>query len=329
MIKFAMFGAGRIAKVHGQTLSEHPSVSLEYVIDPVAVAAEAVAEEFNAKVVDAETALADESINAVLICSSTDTHSDLIERAAKAGKAIFCEKPVDLDISRARDVAQIVKETGVTCFIGFNRRFDPTFMSMREQKDNGRIGNLEQLVITSRDPSPPPVSYIKVSGGLFRDMMIHDLDMARWMLGEEPVEIYATGSSLVDPEIGDAGDVDSAHVIMKTASGKLCHINNSRRASYGYDQRIEALGSKGMLQAENHKESLVRYLGEEGDIAEKPMHFFLERYMPAYRNELQEFVETVLEGREPTATIEDGVRALELADACLESLNTGKAVQLV
>ena len=328
MIKFAMFGAGRIAKVHGQTLSEHPAVSLEYVIDPVAVAAEAVAEEFNAKVVDADTALADENINAVLICSSTDTHSDLIERAAKAGKAIFCEKPVDLDISRARDVAEIVKETGVTCFIGFNRRFDPTFVSMREQKDNGRIGNLEQLVITSRDPSPPPVSYIKVSGGLFRDMMIHDLDMARWMLGEEPVEIYATGSSLVDPEIGEAGDVDSAHVIMKTASGKLCHINNSRRAAYGYDQRIEALGSKGMLQAENHKESLVRYLGEEGDIAEKPMHFFLERYMPAFRNELQEFVETVLEGREPAATIEDGVKALELADACLESLKTGKAVKL-
>ena len=328
MIKFAMFGAGRIAKVHGQTLSEHPAVSLEYVIDPVAEAANAVAEQFNAKVTDVETALADKNINAVLICSSTDTHANLIEKAAQAGKAIFCEKPVDLDISRARDVAQIIKETGVTCFIGFNRRFDPTFTSMRDQKNAGRIGNLEQLVITSRDPSPPPVDYIKVSGGLFRDMMIHDLDMARWMLGEEPVEVYATGSALVDPEIGEAGDIDSAHVILKTASGKLCHINNSRRAVYGYDQRIEALGETGMLQAQNQLEHQLRYVGEEGDISAKPMHFFLERYMPAYRNELQEFVDTVIEGREPSATIEDGVAALALADACYESLQTGKTIKL-
>ena len=329
MIKFAMFGAGRIAKVHGQTLNEHPAVSLKYVIDPVAEAAETVASQFNAKVTDIDTAFADESIDAILICSSTDTHSGLIERAARAGKAIFCEKPVDLDLSRARDVAEIVKETGVTCFIGFNRRFDPTFMTMKKQQEQGRIGKLEQLVITSRDPSPPPVSYIKVSGGLFRDMMIHDLDMARWMLGEEPVEVFATGSALVDPEIGEAGDVDSAHVILKTASGKLCHINNSRRASYGYDQRIEALGSKGMLQAGNHRENNVSFLGEEGDVTAKPMHFFLERYMPAYRNELQEFVETVLEGGQPTATIEDGVQALVLADACLESLKIGKTVKLV
>ena len=329
MIKFAMFGAGRIAKVHGQTLSEHPAVSLEYVIDPVAEAADAVAAQFNAKVTDTETALADKNINAVLICSSTDTHADLIEKAALAGKAIFCEKPVDLDLARARDVAQIIKETGVTCFIGFNRRFDPTFTAMRDQKNAGRIGNLEQLIITSRDPSPPPVSYIKVSGGLFRDMMIHDLDMARWMLGEEPVEVYATGSALVDPEIGVAGDIDSAHVILKTASGKLCHINNSRRAAYGYDQRVEALGATGMLQAQNQLEHQVRYLGEEGDIAAKPMHFFLERYMPAYRNELQEFVDTVIEGREPSATIEDGVAALALADACYQSLQTGQMVKLV
>ena len=328
MIKFAMFGAGRIARVHGQTLTEHPDVSLEFVVDPVAEAAEAVAKDFGAQVTDADSVFANKDIDAVLICSSTDTHADLLEKSARAGKAIFCEKPVDLDTSRAKDVAQIIKECGVPCFIGFNRRFDPTFQSLWDQKKEGRIGNLEQLVITSRDPSPPPASYVKVSGGLFRDMMIHDLDMARWMLGEDPVEIYATGSCLVDPEIGEAGDVDSAHVIMKTASGKLCHINNSRRAAYGYDQRIEAFGEKGMLQAGNHRASEVRFVGDEGDTIEKPLFFFLERYMPAYRRELQEFVDTLLKGQEPTATIEDGVRALELADACVESMKTGKAVRL-
>ncbi len=328
MIKFAMFGAGRIARVHGQTLTEHPDVSLEFVVDPVSEAAESVAKEFGAQVTDADSVFANKEIDAVLICSSTDTHADLLERSARAGKAIFCEKPVDLDTSRAKDVAQIIKECGVPCFIGFNRRFDPTFQSLWDQKKEGRIGNLEQLVITSRDPSPPPASYVKVSGGLFRDMMIHDLDMARWMLGEDPVEIYATGSCLVDPEIGEAGDVDSAHVIMKTASGKLCHINNSRRAAYGYDQRIEAFGEKGMLQAGNHRASEVRFVGDEGDTIEKPLFFFLERYMPAYRRELQEFVDTLLKGQEPTATIEDGVRALELADACVESMKTGKAVRL-
>ncbi|MGY0219431.1 inositol 2-dehydrogenase [Endozoicomonadaceae bacterium StTr2] len=328
MLNFAMFGAGRIANVHGQTISEHPDVRLVYVVDPVQQAAETIAEKFAAKVSDAATVFADTSIDAVLICSSTDTHADLIEQAARAGKAIFCEKPVDLDINRARHVADVVKETGVTCFLGFNRRFDPTFNALHQDKLAGRIGNLEQLVITSRDPSPPPVEYIKVSGGLFRDMMIHDLDMARWMLGEEPVEVHATGSCLVDPEIARAGDIDSAMVILKTASGRLCHINNSRRAAYGYDQRIEVLGDKGMLQAGNHRENEVRFLGTEGDITDKPLYFFLERYMPAYRNELRSFINTITTGAQPEVTIDDGVKALELADACYQSLQSGKTVQL-
>ncbi|MRI33637.1 inositol 2-dehydrogenase [Endozoicomonas sp. OPT23] len=328
MLNFAMFGAGRIANVHGQTLSEHPDANLKYVVDPFPDAAMAVAKKFQAKVVDADVVFADSAIDAVLICSPTDTHSGLIEKAALAGKAIFCEKPVDLDIDRARHVADIIKETGVLCFLGFNRRFDPTFNALYQDKQAGRIGNLEQLVITSRDPSPPPVSYIKVSGGLFRDMMIHDLDMARWMLGEEPVEVHATGSCLVDPAIAEAGDIDSAMVTLKTASGKLCHINNSRRAAYGYDQRIELLGEKGMLQAANHKENEVRYLGSEGDISEKPLHFFLERYMPAYRRELQSFVDSVTEGNKPDVSIDDGVKALELADACYQSLKSGQTVYL-
>lgn len=328
MIRLAMFGAGRIAKVHAQTIKEHPMVTLDFVVDPFTEYAEAIAKEFGASVTDTDSVFSNPDIDAVLICSSTNTHADLIEKAALTGKAIFCEKPVDLDISRARDVAEIVKKTDVTCFLGFNRRFDPTFMKLKEQKDSGRIGNLEQLVITSRDPAPPPAEYCKTSGGLFRDMMIHDLDMARWMLGEDPVEVYAAGSSLVDPAIGEAGDVDSAHVTLKTASGKLCHINNSRRAVYGYDQRIEALGSEGMLQAANHTETQLRYVGAEGEVSEKPLYFFLERYMPAFRNELKNFVDGLVAGEAPSTTIEDGVKSLELANACLESLTTGTVVKL-
>ena len=328
MIRTAMFGAGRIAKVHAQTIREHPMVSLDYIVDPVTEAAERIATDTGAKISDVDSVFSNPDIDAVLICSATNTHAGLIERAALAGKAIFCEKPVDLDIARARDVAKIVEETGVTCFLGFNRRFDPTFKKLKLQQDNGQIGDLEQLIITSRDPSPPPANYIKTSGGIFRDMVIHDLDMARWLLGEEPVEVFASGSCLVDPAIGESGDVDSVHVHLKTASGKLCHINGSRRAIYGYDQRIEALGSKGMLQADNHTETQLRYIGAEGNVADKPLYFFLERYMPAFRNELQVFIDGLTTNKAPSTTIQDGVKALELANACLESLTSGKVIEL-
>ena len=328
MLNFAMFGAGRIANVHGQTVNEHPQATLKYVVDPYLPAAQDIAKKFGATVTDADSVFADQSIDAVLICSPTDTHSDFIEQAAKAGKAIFCEKPVDLDINRAREVAEIVKETNTICFLGFNRRFDPTFSALKESVSNGKIGNLEQLIITSRDPSPPPTEYISVSGGLFRDMMIHDLDMARWVLGEEPVSVHAIGSCLVDDSIAAAGDIDSAMVVLKTASGRLCHINNSRRASYGYDQRIEVHGAKGMLQAGNQTETTLRFLGEAGDISEKPLHFFLERYMPAYRRELQSFIDSLINKEPLSVSIDDGIKALALADACLQSLRTGQTVLL-
>ncbi len=327
-INFCLVGAGRISQVHGQTLSEHPWVNVKYVVDVIESAAKKLAEDIGAEVSSIETALNDDSIDAVMIGSPTNTHADLIERFAKAGKAVFCEKPVDLDIARARDVAQIVKDTGSTCAIGFNRRFDQTFGQLYSQLKEGRIGKLEQVIITSRDPLPPPTEYVKVSGGIFRDMMIHDLDIARWLLGEEPVEVMASGSCVVDPAIGEAGDIDSAMVILKTASGKLCQITNCRRAAYGYDQRIEAFGEKGMLQANNHRTHEVQFSGDEGVVADKPKFFFLERYLPAFRTELQDFVESILNNRAPIVTIEDGVRALELADACLESYKTGKAVKL-
>jgi myo-inositol 2-dehydrogenase/D-chiro-inositol 1-dehydrogenase len=212
--------------------------------------------------------------------------------------------------------------------VGFNRRFDPNFAKLHRQLRQGRIGKLEMLAITSRDPGPPPLAYIKVSGGMFRDMMIHDFDMARWLLGEEPVEIFAAASCLVDPQIGAAGDVDSAVVTLKTASGTLCQIANSRRASYGYDQRIEAHGEKGMLRAGNILESSLEYSGSDGIVGEKPLHFFLERYDEAYRRELDQFIAAVTGKTAPPTSGADGLRALALADAAVESAKTGRAVRV-
>ena len=212
--------------------------------------------------------------------------------------------------------------------VGFNRRFDPNFARLETQIRDGRIGRLELLTITSRDPAPPPIEYVRRSGGLFRDMMIHDFDMARWLLGEEPVEVFAAASALVDPAIREAGDVDTAVVTLRTQSGALCQISNSRRATYGYDQRIEALGSKGALRAENVVESTVSFAGTEGVIADKPLPFFLERYADAYRRELAHFIGAIVSGTPPLIGGEDGVKALELADAALESLRTGRAVEI-
>jgi myo-inositol 2-dehydrogenase/D-chiro-inositol 1-dehydrogenase len=241
---------------------------------------------------------------------------------------VFCEKPLDLDRKRAQACLDVVTHAGIPLMLGFNRRFDPNFARLQKQLRDGRIGRLEMLTITSRDPGPPPLDYIKVSGGLFRDMMIHDFDMARWLLGEEPVQVTATASALVDSAIGHAGDVDTAVVTLKTAAGTLCQISNSRRATYGYDQRIEALGSKGMLRANNVVESTLEFAGETGVVSEKPLHFFLERYAAAYRYELDHFVEAIEQKKPPMVGGADGVRALVLAEAALESSKTGRAVDL-
>ncbi len=258
MISFCQFGAGRIGAIHAGNIARHDGARLLHVVDVNEEAARQLAAQYGARVSSADAALADPAVDAVLIASSTDTHASLIEAAARAGKAVFCEKPIDLDRARVEACLAVVEKTGVTLMVGFNRRFDPNFTKLQAQLRSGRIGKLEMLAITSRDPGPPPLAYIKVSGGLFRDMMIHDLDMARWLLAEEPVEIFAAASCLVDPEIGAAGDVDSAIVTLKTASGTLCQIANSRRASYGYDQRIEAHGAKGMLRAGNSPPSSPR-----------------------------------------------------------------------
>lgn len=326
MIEFCIFGAGRIGSIHADSVSRNPDVRIRYVVDVNAAAAQTLATRHGAQVCDVATALEDPGVNAVIIASSTDTHADLIERAARARKAIFCEKPVDLDLTRVRHCVKVVRESNVTCAIGFNRRFDAQFARLRRAIEEGRIGKLETISITSRDPAPPPMEYIKVSGGLFKDMMIHDFDMARWLLGEEPVEVFATASCHVDPAIGLAGDVDTALVTLKTASGKLAQISNSRRAVYGYDQRIEAFGSGGMIQANNVLESNLVVTDSAGSLGEKPLHFFLERYQEAYRSELAHFVACMRGTELPRATILDGERALVLAEAAIRSHGTGRAI---
>jgi myo-inositol 2-dehydrogenase / D-chiro-inositol 1-dehydrogenase len=327
MISFCQFGAGRIGAIHAGNIARHPEARLLHVVDVDAAAATRLARQYGAQASVRDAALADPSVDAVLIASSTDTHAGLIEAAARAGKAVFCEKPIDLDRSRVEACLAVVAATGVTLMVGFNRRFDPNFAKLHAQLRGGRIGRIEMLAITSRDPAPPPLAYIKVSGGLFRDMMIHDLDMARWLLAEEPVEVFAAASCLVDPAIGAAGDVDSAVVTLKTASGALCQIANSRRASYGYDQRIEAHGATGMLRAGNLVESTVEYSGAEGIVGEKPLHFFLERYAETYRRELDAFIAAVTGKTAPPTGGADGLRALVLADAAVESARSGQAVR--
>ncbi|MEQ1616488.1 MAG: inositol 2-dehydrogenase [Hyphomicrobiaceae bacterium] len=324
-LEFAVFGAGRIGSIHAGNIARHGAARLKCVIDVNGDAASALAAKHGAAVSDTATALADTHIGAVLIASSTDTHADLCVAAAKAGKAIFCEKPIDLSLAKVDATLAAVKAAGVPMLVGFNRRFDPNFASLRARMTAGEIGVTEQVIITSRDPGLPPISYIKVSGGQFRDMTIHDFDMARWLLGEEPETLYATASCLVDPAVAAAGDVDSCMVVMRTASGKLCHINNSRRAAYGYDQRIEVHGSTGRLLAANVKPTTVELANAQSVSADKPLHFFLERYAEAYGRELDAFVAAVLENKPLPVGAEDGRRALVLAETALASLKSGRA----
>lgn len=323
-----LIGAGRIGHIHAANFASLGGVTLKYIVDPVAEAAAGLASDTGAQVATLESALADSDVKGVVIASATNTHADLIEKAARAGKAIFCEKPVDLDLDRTVACLKTATEAKVPLLLGFNRRFDPNFAALRDNLVSGKIGAVEMVHITSRDPGAPPVSYIQTSGGLFKDMMIHDLDMARWLLGEEPVEVSAMASCLTDQAIAEAGDVDSALVTLRTASGRLCQISNSRRAVYGYDQRIEVHGSKGLASVGNQLDSTVTVNTGPGASADKIQHFFLERYAEAYRREAAHFRD-ILEGTsEPLATGEDGMKALVLADAALRSLQQGTTIQL-
>src|SRR5215813_6456006 len=258
MIEVALFGAGRIGKIHAANIARlRGQARLKYIVDVDRDAAVEMAANYRAEVRTADAALGDEAVRAVVIASSTDTHAELIQKAAAASKAIFCEKPVDLDAVRARACAHAVGRTGVVCLIGFQRRHDPTFVALKQRLDAGEVGNAELLIITSRDPGAPPIDYVKRSGGIFKDMLIHDFDVCRWILDDEAASVHAAASVLVDPAIGSAGDADTAAVTIRTRKGRLCQINTSRRAAYGYDQRFEVIGKSGMLQVGNHRPTEV------------------------------------------------------------------------
>ena len=328
MIEVALFGAGRIGNIHAGNVARQPGVRLRYVVDVDPKAAETLARKQGAQVADAERVFADDRVAAVLIASSTDTHAEYIQRAAKARKGIFCEKPVDLALERARGCAEAVRAAGVPCVIGFQRRYDPTFAALKARIAAGEIGTPEMLVVTSRDPGAPPVDYVKRSGGIFKDMLIHDFDIFRWILDDEAATLHATGSCLTDPAIEAAGDIDATAVTIRTRRGRLAQINTIRRAAYGYDQRFEVLGAKGMLQAGNHRPTEVALWSSGAISADKPEHFFLERYRAAYASEMAHFFE-VLDGRVPPRTsIDDGVAALALAEAATTSWREKRIVDL-
>ncbi|MBP6717982.1 MAG: inositol 2-dehydrogenase [Rhodoferax sp.] len=329
MKKVALFGAGRIGRIHAANLSAMPGVELVAVSDPVAASSAELAHTFGARVDSIENIFADARIDAVVIGSPTTTHSDLITRAAAAGKHIFCEKPVDLSAVRAQACADAVAQAGVACMIGFQRRFDPTFNEAKARLERGEIGTPEMLIITSRDPGAPPVDYIKQSGGIFRDMLIHDFDVFRWILcsdGDEAAWLSATGSCLTDPAIGEAGDMDCTAVTIRTQKGRLCQINTTRRAAYGYDQRFEVIGSTGMLQCGNHRPSEVTQANAKGTCVDNPEAFFLQRYAAAYRLEIEHFFTQLQTGGTFLTTIADGVQAQKLADAAAHSAASGQAV---
>ena len=327
-MKIGLLGAGRIGHIHGGNIAAHPRAALAAVADADADAAQRLAMSTGATISAVDTIIADRGIDAVVICTPTDTHADLIERAVRADKAVFCEKPVDLSAARIRTCLDAVRAANGKLMVGFNRRFDPSFGALRRRVAAGEIGNVELVTILSRDPEPPPAGFVERSGGLFRDMMIHDLDMARLLLGEEPVEVHAVGACLVDPAIGKAGDVDTAAVMLKTASGKIAQISNSRRATYGYDQRIEVHGSLGLIAAGNQRATTVEHANADGYTRDPVLPFFLERYADAYRLELDAFVNAVLDGSPLAPSGEDGLRAQLLADAATEAARTGRPVRL-
>lgn len=328
MLKVGLLGAGRIGWVHAKAITAHAGSALVAVSDRFPESAQKLAADFGCEARSTDDIIADPAIDAVLIATSTDTHSDLMEKATAAGKAVLCEKPVDLSLERARACQKAVAETGKPVMIGFNRRFDPSFGVLKKALDAGEIGKAELLSITSFDPAPPPVEYVKVSGGLFRDMMIHDFDMSQFILGATPVSITAVGTSIVDPEIGKAGDVDTAVVTMTYDDGRIAVIKNSRRAAYGYDQRLEVLGAEGLLQVKNMAENLVVKSTSAGVTEAKPTLFFLERYMPAYTAEWDSFVTAVTNATQMPVTLEEGINALAMAEAATLSLKEGKPVRM-
>lgn len=328
-ITIGIIGMGRIGNVHYKNLIRMPNVDIAYICDIIADDKWPDKYSQASKIVkDYHEVLADDRVQAVLLCVPTDLHPEMTMDAAKAGKDIFCEKPVGFDDTEILKALTTVKESGVKFQVGFNRRFDKNFRRIVDYRDNGHIGDEQILKITSRDPEPPSIDYVRRSGGIFMDMTIHDFDIARFITGEEVDSVFVAGGVMIDPKIGEAGDVDTALTTLVFKNGMVGSIDNSRQAVYGYDQRIELFGSKGMAHADNVLNSTTSYSGAESVSSDKPMLFFLQRYMDAYFSELISFFEAVRGEHEVECTFEDGIRAIRLAQAAKKSLETGQQVKV-
>lgn len=330
-IKIGVIGVGRIGKIHAENLATRvPDVELAAVADTNLAAAEEIAARFHVPVAvsDYHALLDDADLDAMAICSSTDTHAEIVVEAAAAGKHIFCEKPIDQNLDRIDEALAAVDRAGVKLQVGFNRRFDPNFRKVRETVAAGKIGTPHLLRITSRDPAPPPLEYVKVSGGIFLDMTIHDFDMARYLVGSEVTEIYVAGGVMVDPQIGEAGDIDTAVITLRFADGTIGTIDNSRKAVYGYDQRVEVFGSEGMVAVANNTPDTHVYSNAEGVHSSLPLYFFLERYSESFIAEMKEFVACVLNDTAPPVTGRDGRIPVVMAMAARKSYEENRPVAL-
>ncbi len=330
MINIGVIGAGRIGQLHIDNLVTMPTIRVKAVADVYIDNVREWAEQRNIEYITNEPMdiIQNPEIDAIFICSPTTTHSELIKAAARAKKHIFCEKPISFSTETTREALEVVKEEGVKLQVGFNRRFDTNFRTIQNQVANGAIGSTHTLRITSRDPQPPPIDYIKTSGGLFIDMMIHDFDMARYIMQSNVVEVHAKGAVLIDEKIGEAGDIDTAIVLLTFANGSIGTIENSRKAIYGYDQRLEVFGDKGALVTENNRPSNVTYFSEDGIMTDKPYHFFLERYTQAYISEIEQFVAAIVNDTEVVCSGNDGLQAELIAEAAKKSMETGQSVKI-
>lgn len=332
MIKVGIIGAGRIGKVHITSIATRvkdavvKSVADPFMNDETAAWAKAMGAQVVTK--DYKEILADPEITAVLICSSTDTHSPISVEAIKAGKHVFCEKPIDHDIEKIQQVIEALEGTNLKYQVGFNRRFDHNYEAVQRAVAEGKIGKPEIIKITSRDPEPPSIDYVKVSGGMFLDMTIHDFDMARFLAGCDAEEVYVQGANLVDPAIGEAGDVDTAVITMKMENGAIVVIDNSRRSAYGYDQRAEVFGSEGMVACENDSQSKAVLSNADGVTAEKPLFFFLERYMDAYGKEVSMFIDAIVNDKEAPLNVYDGLKPVLMGLAAKKSYEEHRPVKI-
>lgn len=325
-IDVALVGAGRMGQIHGRNAARNSTLRLKYVVDPRPETAQVLATELDAQCASLSQVLDDDNVGGVLICSSTNRHLEHALAAVEAGKAVFCEKPIDLDLAKVRQAEQHFR--GARFLLGFNRRHDPHFQRLKQRLDDGVVGRLESLRVVNHDPAAPPPGFIPTSGGLFKDFTIHDLDLARWLLNEDVVELYSVASCLVAPDIGRQGDVDTARTVLKTRSGRLCVISNTRRSGYGYDQRIEAFGAGGMLCARNVASHTVRTSTTDGTTAAPIQPDFGVRYARAYRAQIDHFAEVAHGRAQPAVGYADGVAALELAEACAASVRSGQAQQI-